>query len=79
MAVMQGASISPRRFVLQTRYPLLVRLILDDLLAPQNIKAETRMAITTHESADVGVCITNRLSSGKRTNPHTGPLKMFSS
>jgi hypothetical protein len=23
------------------------------------------MAITTHESADVGVCITNRLSSGK--------------
>ena len=33
----------------------------------QDIKGETRMAITTHESADVGVCLTNRLSSGKHS------------
>jgi hypothetical protein len=31
-------------------------------LTKKDIKGETRMAITTHESADVGVCITNRLS-----------------
>ncbi|KAI5453986.1 vesicle coat component [Naganishia albida] len=39
-------------------------------LTKKNIKAETRMAITTHESADVGVCITNRLSPGARGGDH---------
>lgn len=29
--------------------------------ALQDIKGETRLAITTHESADVGVCLTNQL------------------
>lgn len=49
----------------------------DDLLrlGVQNIKAETRMAITTHESADVGVCITNRLSPGKWSFSHASPSR----
>ncbi|GHJ84266.1 hypothetical protein NliqN6_0668 [Naganishia liquefaciens] len=39
-------------------------------LSKKDIKGETRMAITTHESADVGVCLTNRLSSGARGGEH---------
>jgi hypothetical protein len=34
---------------------------LGTLLHHQAIKGETRLAITTHESADVGVCVKNTL------------------
>ncbi|EIW69519.1 hypothetical protein TREMEDRAFT_30552, partial [Tremella mesenterica DSM 1558] len=34
-------------------------------LSKRDIKGETRLAVTTHESADVGVCLTNHLESGE--------------
>lgn len=34
-------------------------------LSKKDIKGETRMAITTHESADVGICFTNTQTGGE--------------
>lgn len=39
-------------------------VVLDAELTAQDIKGETRLAITTHESADVGVCLTNTYECG---------------
>lgn len=36
----------------------------------KDIKGETRMAITTHADADLGVCFTNHLSEGASCSAH---------
>jgi hypothetical protein len=55
MARKGGMSTFPKRCV----SPLLV--LLPCLSSAKDIKGETRLAVTTHESADVGVCLRNYL------------------
>ncbi len=35
----------------------------------QDIKGETRLAVTTHESAEIGVCLRNYLECGYSSLP----------
>lgn len=40
----------------------------------RNVKGETRLAITTHENADVGVCFSNTLDSSLSLIPSIASL-----